>query len=95
MAAHSFAIDFDFIDHVLAIQTGTGHGARLPLRPIAVADFYAEVMAALGELGLAVGIRTMPCEIVDASPSTGTARTRLTTATMPTGSGGCWPVRTR
>ncbi len=65
---HSFSIDFDFIDHVLAIQTGTGHGARLPLRPVAVADFYAEVMAALGELGLDISIRTMPCEIVDAIP---------------------------
>ena len=65
---HSFAIEFDFIDHVLAIQTSTGHGARLPLRPVAVADFYAEVIAALGELGLDISIRTMPCEIVGAIP---------------------------
>jgi hypothetical protein len=33
-----------------------------------VAEFYAALMAALGELGISVRIRTMPCEIVDAIP---------------------------
>ena len=61
----AFQIDFDFIDHVLSMHTSEGDARRLPLRPMAVADFYAQVFAALGELGIDVAIDTMPCEIAD------------------------------
>jgi hypothetical protein len=64
----SFQIDFDFIDHVLWIRTNDGHYRQVMLRPIPVAEFYDEVMAALDQLGLAVRIYTMPCEIADAIP---------------------------
>ena len=60
-----FGIEFDFIDHVLYVRTSEGDARRLPLRPMAVADFYAQVFAALGELGIDVAINTMPCEIAD------------------------------
>src|SRR5262249_44248504 len=41
---------------------------RLVLAPMPVAQFYADVLAALSELGLAVRISTMPNEIADVIP---------------------------
>src|SRR5476651_2605159 len=64
----AFQIDFDFIDHVLWVRTSSGHYRQVILSPMPVAEFYAALMAALGELGISVRIRTMPCEIVDAIP---------------------------
>src|SRR5271169_155224 len=66
--ARMFQIDFDFIDHVLWIRTSHGHFRQVALRPVSVAEFYADVMIALKELGLAIEIRTMPCEIADCIP---------------------------
>jgi hypothetical protein len=58
-----FAVDFDFLDHNLYIRTSDGGVKALPLLPRAVADFYAEFMAALGTLGIDVTINTMPQEV--------------------------------
>src|ERR1700683_1745582 len=44
-------IDFDFIDHVLWLRTSDGHFRQLMLKPTPVAEFYADVMIALKELG--------------------------------------------
>jgi hypothetical protein len=63
--ARSFEIDFDFIDHVLWIRSSVGHFRQLMLKPMAVAEFYTDLMIALRELGIAVALRTMPCEISD------------------------------
>ncbi len=63
--ARAFQIDFDFVDHVLWIRTSDGHYRQLMLRPMSVAEFYADMKIALGELGLATPIGTMPCEIAD------------------------------
>jgi Family of unknown function (DUF5996) len=63
-----FTIEFDFIDHVLWVRTSDGHVRQLMLRPMSVAEFYAEVMHALAELGIAVRINEMPNEIPDAVP---------------------------
>jgi hypothetical protein len=64
----SFQIDFDFIDHVLAIRTSDGQARQLALEPMTVADFYAAVLAALKSLGLGIDINPMPNEIPDAVP---------------------------
>jgi hypothetical protein len=64
----SFQIDFDFIDHVLWVRTSDGHFRQLMLAPMPVAQFYGELFVALNELGLNVGISTMPCEIADSIP---------------------------
>ena len=56
-------IEFDFIDHVLWLRTSDGHARQIMLKPISVAEFYADVMVALGELGIAVRINEMPNEI--------------------------------
>jgi hypothetical protein len=59
----SFVINFDFIDHQLAIRTSDGEERLLPLRPQTVAAFYGDVMSALDGLGLPVKIWPMPVEI--------------------------------
>jgi hypothetical protein len=58
-----FEIEFDFIAHQLIISTSGGVRKVLELAPKSVADFYAEVMAALESLGIAVKIWSMPVEI--------------------------------
>jgi len=64
----AFEIEFDFIAHDLAIRTDWGTERRVQLRPKTVADFYAEVMGALSELGIPSRINTMPNEMPDAIP---------------------------
>ena len=61
-----FQIDFDFIDHLLWIRTDRGEYRQVMLRPVTVAEFYDDVVIALGELGITVTIDTMPNEIADA-----------------------------
>ena len=60
-----FQIDFDFLDHRLMIATSEGRTDGFALRPQSVADFYAEIMRRLHDLGLDVAIWTMPVEIPD------------------------------
>lgn len=60
-----FEIEFDFIDHKLRIDCSDGAAQTLALRPQTVADFYAEVMSALRELGIEIKIWTVPVEIPD------------------------------
>ena len=58
-----FTIEFDFIDHVLWLRTSDGHFRQLMLKPMTVAEFYADVLVALRELGIDVRINEMPNEI--------------------------------
>ncbi len=60
-----FEIEFDFIDHQLLIECSDGASKSLVLHPQSVADFYAEVMSGLRELGIEVKIWTMPVEVPD------------------------------
>ncbi|MGA8950766.1 MAG: DUF5996 family protein [Xanthobacteraceae bacterium] len=64
----TFDILFDFADHRLEVKTSDGRGDSLALRPMAVADFYAEFTERLRRLGIEVPIRAMPCEIEHAVP---------------------------
>jgi Family of unknown function (DUF5996) len=64
----TFDIVFDFVGHRLVIETSDGRTESLALKPMAVADFYAEFMARLHRLGIDVQIRPMPCEIPGAVP---------------------------
>jgi uncharacterized protein DUF5996 len=61
-------MEFDFLSHVLLIRTSSGEVRSVGLRPRSVADFYAETMAALDDLGVRVSILARPVEIVDATP---------------------------
>ena len=58
-----FEVEFDFIEHVLRIETSTGETELLDLRPRSVADFYREFMATLKSMGIDVKIWPMPVEI--------------------------------
>jgi len=66
--ARTFQIDFDFIDHRLAIQASDGAADAFSLQPRTVADFHDEIMGRLRSLGIAVRIWTTPVEIPDPIP---------------------------
>ena len=61
-------IEFDFIDHVLVIETSDGAERRLALEPRSVAAFYDALMAALAELEMPVRIHGRPNEVADPIP---------------------------
>ncbi|CAA9343630.1 MAG: Ava_C0101 and related proteins [uncultured Nocardioidaceae bacterium] len=63
-----FEITFDFRAHRLSVDLVDGQAMHVALFPRSVADFYAEVMAALGQLGLDVVINPRPVEVVEAIP---------------------------
>ncbi|HUI12866.1 MAG TPA: DUF5996 family protein [Xanthobacteraceae bacterium] len=67
-AGSAFDIEFDFADHRLLLKTSDGRADSVALRPMAVADFYAEFTERLHRLGIEVAIRAMPCEIEGAVP---------------------------
>ena len=64
----TFTIAFDFIDHLLAIDTSDGDRRVLPLEPRTVAEFYRLVMATLHEMALPVKVWPVPVEIPDPIP---------------------------
>jgi hypothetical protein len=64
--SRAFEIEFDLLSDLLRIGTAAGETRRVKLEAQSVAAFFEATMAALAELGLAVDIRRMPCEIPDA-----------------------------
>ncbi len=58
----TFDATFDFIDHVLVLQTSGGRTETIALRPRSVAEFYHDVMATLQRLAIDVRIWTKPQE---------------------------------
>ncbi|MBZ5586472.1 MAG: DUF5996 family protein [Acidobacteriia bacterium] len=64
----AFEMEFDFIDHNLALR-GSDRAARyIPLYARSVADFYREFMAVLGATGIEVKIWPHPVEVPDPIP---------------------------
>jgi uncharacterized protein DUF5996 len=51
-----FAIDFDFVDHKLLIQSETGATIRFPLSGQSVSSFYESTLDGLRKLGVEVSI---------------------------------------
>jgi len=66
--ARTLQIDFDFVEHVLLLQTDDGGRREIPLKPMTVASFYRQVMDALDELGTPVRIWPVPVEITEGIP---------------------------
>ncbi|HXE51780.1 MAG TPA: DUF5996 family protein [Tepidisphaeraceae bacterium] len=64
----SLQIDFDFLEHQLALRCDDGGTRSMALRPRSVADFYRELMANLHELGVETAIYPRPNELDDATP---------------------------
>ena len=65
---HCFEVDFDFVVHRLIIRKSDGTERIIELRPMAVADFYEQLMTALEEMELKVKIAAIPNEVEDATP---------------------------
>jgi Family of unknown function (DUF5996) len=63
-----FEVQFDFLHHELLIQASDGRGHSFPLRPISVAEFYREFMAAMASVGIMAKIWPVPVEIPDPIP---------------------------
>jgi hypothetical protein len=61
----TFQIDFDFINHQLAIRSCDGGTAGFPLEAQSVASFYRRLMEEMGKLDLHVNIHRMPNEVPD------------------------------
>lgn len=61
-------MEFDFIDHRLVCRTSKGEVQHVALRPMTVAAFYDEVMAAMAALGVQVHINRKPNEVADPIP---------------------------
>jgi hypothetical protein len=66
--ARSIEVRFDFVAHRLVLECSDGTVSELPLRPMAVADFYSEFMEMLRSAGVEVSIWRMPVEIPDPIP---------------------------
>jgi hypothetical protein len=64
----SFEMEFDLLDHNLEIRESNGGTKYVPLFARTVADFYREVIAALGSISLEVNIWPKPVEIADPIP---------------------------
>jgi Family of unknown function (DUF5996) len=64
----SLQIDFDFVDHLLVMELSEGGRKTIPLKPMTVATFYRQVVAALDSLGAPVKIWPVPVEIADPIP---------------------------
>jgi hypothetical protein len=64
----AFDIEFDFVGHRLLIRVSDGSRRELKLESKPVAQFYAEIMGVLGELGIQTRIHPRPNEVDPAIP---------------------------
>jgi hypothetical protein len=58
-------IEFDFINHDLASRSSSGQFHKFALKPMSVARFYREAMAAMAALDVTVHIDRLPNELPD------------------------------
>jgi hypothetical protein len=63
-----FGLEFDFLDHVLVIESSEGERRRMHLGPRPVAEFYRTLMSVLKGLGVEVSIWTTPVEVTERIP---------------------------
>jgi hypothetical protein len=66
--ARTLQIDFDFLEHVLRVETDEGKEETIGLEPMTVAAFYARVMEATASVGTAVRIWPNPVEVAEPIP---------------------------
>lgn len=63
-----FDMEFDFVDHELAIRTSDGGSGSVALASKSVAEFYDETLTALRQLGIDTRISATPNEVDPAIP---------------------------
>jgi uncharacterized protein DUF5996 len=59
----SFEIELDLVEHRVVVRTSDAKQRTLELRPLAVADFYHDLLSTLESLGIRVTIWDHPVEI--------------------------------
>jgi len=64
----TFQVDFDFVEHRLAVTDGDPGAFAMALQPQSVAAFYHTFLAGLGSRGVDVTISPRPVEVADAIP---------------------------
>jgi hypothetical protein len=64
----ALALEFDLIEHRLVISADDRPVTALPLAPRSVAEFYRDVLKALGDVGVNVRIWPVPVEIPNPIP---------------------------
>ena len=64
----AFDAEFDFVEHELVLRTAAGGRRAVRLEPKSVAQFWHEVLSALGALGLGCTIVGSPNEVSPAVP---------------------------
>lgn len=67
-SATAFDAEFDFVDHVLLFRDSAGNRQTVALEPKTVAEFWAQVQQALGQLSIDPVIVPVPNEVADALP---------------------------
>ena len=67
-AGGAVELTFDFLEHVLRVETSGGVSRTVALAPRSVADFYRETMTVLHEAGVDVHIGRRPVEIAEVIP---------------------------
>ncbi|CAN3129623.1 DUF5996 family protein [Mycobacterium sp. smrl_JER01] len=63
-----FDMEFDFVDHALAVRVSDGGADSRDLREMSVAQFHDDLMATLDRLGIPVRISAGPNEVDPAIP---------------------------
>lgn len=63
-----FDVELDVVEHEMRIRTSDGTGRTIALAPMTVADFYAQMMGALDELGIEADFQTRPNEVEPSIP---------------------------
>jgi uncharacterized protein DUF5996 len=66
--SRSVEVQFDFVSHQLLIQVSDGSRRFFSLTSMTVADFFAQYMHALHELGIDPAIYASPVEVITAIP---------------------------
>ena len=61
-------IDFDFLNHLLSLQTSDGELEAFELKPMSVAAFYRHLKGSLAALDAPVRIWPNPCEVANPIP---------------------------
>ena len=88
----SFAVEFDFVGHSLAVRCSDGSSHGFALVPRSVADFHALYMAALHSLGIEPKLMPSPVEVETAIPF---AEDREHAAYDPDAAHRCWQILVR
>jgi hypothetical protein len=63
-----FDVDVDLVDHRVRVRTGAGAVEEVELRARPVAEFYADLVAALERAKVPVELSTLPSEVADPIP---------------------------